>query len=214
MVEIAEEFVESVLGGQIFVPVAKVVLAELSRRISKWLERLSNGDIATLQADRSAGRTDLAQAGSQANLTRNECRASCCAAVLRIVVREQHPFLGDAIDVWSPITHHPVGVGRDVGLADIVAEDDENVRRGGFLRIGRSGADGGGQRDCAGGGNAGKQYRSPSALYRRDRLSDRRSKDTWSIWHTFNSRGFVVVWAVRTDRQSHGDLIAPIAGTV
>ena len=59
VVEVAEELVEAVLGRQILVAVAEVVLAELTGRVAERLERLGDGDVAVLQADRGAGHADL-----------------------------------------------------------------------------------------------------------------------------------------------------------
>ena len=52
VVEVAEELVEAVVGRQVLVPVAEVVLAELAGGVAQRLERLGDGDVALLQADR------------------------------------------------------------------------------------------------------------------------------------------------------------------
>jgi hypothetical protein len=52
VVEVAEELVEAVRGGQVLVQVAKVILAELPRRVAEWLEQLGDRRILCLQADR------------------------------------------------------------------------------------------------------------------------------------------------------------------
>ena len=59
MVEVAEELVEAVLGRQILVAVAEMVLAELAGGIAERLQRLGDGDVAVLQPDRRAGDADL-----------------------------------------------------------------------------------------------------------------------------------------------------------
>ena len=66
VIEVAEELVEAVVGRQIFVAVAEVVLAELAGGVAERLERLRDGDVAVLEPDRRAGNADLAQAGAQA----------------------------------------------------------------------------------------------------------------------------------------------------
>ena len=86
VVEVAEEFVEAVLGGQVFVTVAEMVLAELAGGVAERLQRLGDRGIAVLQADRRAGDADLAQAGAQADLAGDEGRTAGGAAVLAIVV--------------------------------------------------------------------------------------------------------------------------------
>ena len=68
-------------------------------------------------------------------LAGDEGRAAGRAAVLGVVVSEHHAFFGDAIDVRRLVADQPVRVGADVGLADIVTEDDQDVRpRGRSLR--------------------------------------------------------------------------------
>ena len=61
VVEVAEELVEAVLGRQILVAVAEMVLAELAGGVAERLERLGDGDVALLQADRRARNADLAE---------------------------------------------------------------------------------------------------------------------------------------------------------
>ena len=59
MIEVAEEFVEAVLGRQVFVAVAEMVLAELARRIAERLERLGDRDVALLQPTGAPGMPTL-----------------------------------------------------------------------------------------------------------------------------------------------------------
>src|SRR5262249_35933394 len=48
VIEVAEELIEAVDRGQIFVQIAEVVLSVLSRRVAERLQRLGNSDIAVL----------------------------------------------------------------------------------------------------------------------------------------------------------------------
>ncbi|MNH27593.1 hypothetical protein D3C79_877100 [compost metagenome] len=127
MVEVAEELVEAVVAGQVLVTIPQVVLAELAGGVAVGLEGLGYGDITGLQADRHAGHAHLGQTGSQYGLARDEGRASRRAAVLRVIVGEHHAFLGDAVDVGSLITDDPLAIGADVGLANVVTEDHQDV---------------------------------------------------------------------------------------
>ena len=52
--------------------------------------------------------------------------------LLAVVMQEADAFFADAVDVRRFVAHQSVAVGADVGDADIVAEDDEDVR---FLRL-------------------------------------------------------------------------------
>ncbi|MNE36694.1 hypothetical protein D3C80_1305140 [compost metagenome] len=130
VVQVAEELVETMVGRQVFILVAQVVLAELAGRIALGLQCLGNGDVTLLQTHRSTRDADFRQAGTQRCLASDERRPAGGAAVLRIVVGEHHAFFGNPVDVRSLVADHAHGVGADVGLANIVAEDHENV---GFL---------------------------------------------------------------------------------
>jgi hypothetical protein len=63
VVEIAEELIETVDRGQVFVTIAQMVLAELPGRITHRLKQLRDSYIARLQANRGARDTNLTQAG-------------------------------------------------------------------------------------------------------------------------------------------------------
>src|SRR5262249_36735967 len=128
MIEIAEELIEAMLGRQIFVAIAEMVLAELAGGVAERLERLRNRDVTILQTDGGTGYADLAEPGAQADLPGDEGRAAGGAGVLRVVVGKNHAFIGDAVDIRRLVTHQPARIGADVGLADVVAEDDEDVR--------------------------------------------------------------------------------------
>ena len=58
----AEERIEAVRGGQMFVPIAEVVLAELARGIAVRLQQLCNRWIFLLHPLRCTGETDGAEA--------------------------------------------------------------------------------------------------------------------------------------------------------
>ena len=131
VVEVAEELVEAVGGRQELVLVAEVVLAELAGGVAQVLERRGDGDVARLQADVGAGQADLGEAGAERRLAGDEGRAAGGAALLGVVVGEDRALLADPVDVGRAVAHQALGVDRQVGLADVVAEDDEDV---GLLR--------------------------------------------------------------------------------
>ena len=47
--------------------------------------------------------------------------------LLCVVVREQHPFMGDSVDVWRAIAHHSHVVGAYIEPANVVTEDHQYV---------------------------------------------------------------------------------------
>ena len=65
VIEVAEELVEAVHRRQELVAVAEMVLAELAGGVAERLERLGDGDVLGLQAERRARQADLGQAGAQ-----------------------------------------------------------------------------------------------------------------------------------------------------
>ncbi len=167
VIEVAEEFIEAVLGRQIFVAVAKMILAELTGGIAERLESLGNRDVAILEADRRPGNADLAEAGAQTDLPGDERGSPRRAAVLRIIVGKHHAFVGDAVDVRRLVAHQAAGIGADVRLADVVAEDDENIRLCGvwLLRKRRRSRERRQARGDKGHCQQPRSYRSPAAAF-------------------------------------------------
>ena len=87
--------------------------------------------------ERRARQADLGQAGAHAVLAGDERRPAGGAALLGVVVGEHHAFLGHPVDVGRLVAHHPMRVGADVRLADVVAPDDADVRLAVAARPGR-----------------------------------------------------------------------------
>ena len=84
-----------------------------------------------------AGQADFGHARANGHRAADERRPTGRAALLGIIVRERHPFAGDAVDVGCLVSHHAAVVVTDVPSADVVAPDDEDVR---LLRLRRSAA--------------------------------------------------------------------------
>ena len=130
VIKIAEEFVEAVDGRQELVFVAKMILAELAGRVAHRFQYCGNGDRLSRQADRRAGLADCCHAGPDRQLPGDEVRATRRATRLSIVVREQHAFFGDLVEVRRCACHQAAVVGADIPHADVVAHDHDDV---GFL---------------------------------------------------------------------------------
>jgi hypothetical protein len=81
------------------VEVAQVVLAELAGGIAPVLQQRGDGDDLILMPLRRAGNADLGQAGAIDALPGDERRTAGGAGLLAVGVGEQHPFVGDAVDV-------------------------------------------------------------------------------------------------------------------
>ncbi|MCY1498193.1 hypothetical protein D9M68_321760 [compost metagenome] len=151
VIEVAEELVEAMSCRQEAVLVAEMVLAELPGGIAKRLQRLGDGHVTVLDADGGTGNADLGHAGTQHRLPGDKRGAAGGAAVLRVIVGEQHAVARDPVDIRGLVADDAEGVGADIGLADVVAEDHEDVRLGGILRKGRRCRSGDGRHQhCAG----------------------------------------------------------------
>src|SRR5262245_23110087 len=109
------------------VAVSKLVLAELAGGVALCLKQPGDRHITVLEALRSTGHADLGVAGAEAALAGDERGAPGRAALLRVSVGESHPFVGDAVDVGRSVAHQAIRVATEVGLADVIAPDDDDV---------------------------------------------------------------------------------------
>ena len=143
MVEIAEELVKTVVGRQVLVLVAEVVLAELARHVATFLGHIGDRRRPVRNAVVVARHADGQQTCPERMLAKNEGGSPCGAGLLRVGVGEERPFLGEAVDIGRLIAHDAVVVGADVVNADIVSVDEEDVRHVSLLlrskRRGRQG---------------------------------------------------------------------------
>src|SRR4051795_3347012 len=106
MVEIAEEFIESMYGWQEFIPIPQMVFAELAGGVAKWLEKFGDCRVFLLQSNRGSGHADLGQARADRVLTGDEARATGSAALLGIIVGEAHSLGGKSVNVGGSVAHH------------------------------------------------------------------------------------------------------------
>ena len=107
----------------------------LAGGVAERLQRLGDGDVAVLETDGSAGNADLGEAGALRGLAGDERGTARGAAVLGVVVDEasgprRRSGRCSACDSRRSRRHR-----RDVGLADVVAEDHQNVGLVGCRRV-------------------------------------------------------------------------------
>ena len=127
VVEDPVELVEAVDGGQVFVAIAQVVLADLRRRVAQRLEDVGDRRIGILQALFGGGQADFQQTGAERRLSGDERRASRGAGLLSVVVREQRALAGESVQVRRAAAHHAAVVGTDVPDADVIGHDHDDV---------------------------------------------------------------------------------------
>ncbi len=130
VIEVAEELVEAVDGRQEFIPVAEVVLAELAGGVALRLERGGDGAGFRGQTGGRARLADGGHAGADGQLAGDEVGAPRRATRFRVVVGEEHAFLGELVEVRRLAGHHAAMVGADVPHADVIPHDEDDV---GFL---------------------------------------------------------------------------------
>ena len=145
VIEVAEELVEPVIGRQHLVTIAKVVLAELARRVALRAQQGGNRRVFGLHALRRAGESHLGEAGADRRLPGDERRAAGRAALLPVPVGEGGTFGGNPVDVGRAVAHQAPVHRADVELADVVAPDHQHV---GFPGRRRLGAGDGAQREA------------------------------------------------------------------
>ena len=93
VVEVAEELVEAVHGGQVLVAVALVVLAELAGGVALAFQHGGHRHVGLLPAFLGAGHADLGHAAADGNAATDEGGASGGAALLAVVVGEGNALL-------------------------------------------------------------------------------------------------------------------------
>src|SRR5262245_4476769 len=128
VVEVAEELVEAVRGRQELVPIAEMILAELSAHVAERFQDVGDRRILRLQPEVGARQADFGKPGANWRLTGDEGGATGGAALLSVPVGEVAPVPGDAVDVGRAVAHDAVVVHADVEPADVIAPDDQDVR--------------------------------------------------------------------------------------
>src|SRR5262245_59564207 len=107
--------------------ITKMILAELTGRVAMGLQQFGDGGVFGTHTCRSTRQADLTQTGAKDALTHDECGTAGSATLLGVVIGKDHTLVGDAVDVGRVVAHHSFGVGADIGLANVVPPDDENV---------------------------------------------------------------------------------------
>src|SRR5262249_16714892 len=112
---------------EIFVAVAMMVLAKLASGVTEWLEQFRNCRVFFLQSQCRGRQTNFGHATAQTRLAGNEGSPPSRATLLGVIVSEQHSFICDAVNIGRVVAHQASRVGADVGLANVVAPDNDYV---------------------------------------------------------------------------------------
>ena len=105
-----------------------MVFADLCRSVPLRFEEFGNRRVAVLQTLFRSRQANFQQTGAEGRLPENECSAPRRAGLLRVIIREQRAFAGDAVNVRRASAHHAAMICADVPDADIVRHDDDDVR--------------------------------------------------------------------------------------
>src|SRR6516225_5340476 len=127
MVEVAKELVETMNSRQELVPVAKMILAELTSRVTQGLQKICDSGVFRLKAEFRARQAYLGQPGTDRGLSRDEGGPTGCTALLAVPVGEHRAFFDDAIDVRRAVAQDSVVVGTDIEPADVISPDDQYI---------------------------------------------------------------------------------------
>ena len=104
-----------------------MILTELASGIALRFER--RGDRASLcwYADLGTSLADRRHAGADRQFAHDEVRATRRATRLSVIIGEQHPFLGELVEVRRPPGHQSTMVSANVPHADVIAHDEHDV---------------------------------------------------------------------------------------
>jgi hypothetical protein len=105
-----------------------VVLAELTGYVAEGFQELGDCRVLGPQTEVGARHAHFAEPGPETILSGDEGRTACGAALFAVGVGEAHAFVGEAVDVGGAVAHQPVAVAAQVGDADVISPDDQNVR--------------------------------------------------------------------------------------
>src|SRR5438552_14424949 len=138
VIEVAEELVEPVNGGQELIEIAEVILAELPGGVALRFERGGNRAGFRRDTDLGTGLADRGHARADGQFAHDEVRATRRATRLGVIVGEEHAFLGELIEVRRLAGPHAPMVGADVPHPNVIAHDEDDVWFVAVCRLRRS----------------------------------------------------------------------------
>src|SRR2546427_9450224 len=94
------------VGGQVLVSVAEVILAELGCHVALLFQQVGDGRRPGGDAMIGAQHADDQEASAKWMLVEHEGGATGCTRLSTIGIREQCPLPGNAIDIWWAASHN------------------------------------------------------------------------------------------------------------
>jgi hypothetical protein len=120
-----------------FAPVAQVVLTELTGGLVLSLQYFRKNGVVSLHAHGVPDHSQRLHACPDGIHSGHKVAMPGGARRMRLVIRDHRSFFRKAIDVRRAIPHHTAVVDAEVGEADVISPDDEDIR---LLRLRRGGA--------------------------------------------------------------------------
>ena len=105
-----------------------MVFAELASRISHRFQNMRDGDGFIGDAEWGSGLSDRCHAGPKRKFASDEVRPSGGATRFCVIVGEAHPLGGQTVEIGCPPGHNALVIDPDIGPADVVGHDDEDIR--------------------------------------------------------------------------------------
>ena len=121
------KLIETVRRRKHVVPIAQVILAELTGAIAARLQKRGDGGVFLFDSLGCARKSNLGETSSNRRLTRDERRATSGATLLAIPISKERALFGDAINVGRLVAHHALVVCTDVELTDVVTPNHQDV---------------------------------------------------------------------------------------
>ena len=100
--------------------------------VALCLQQLGDRDVPVLETRVRTRHADLRETGPEYALPGDKSRTAGRAALFRVVVGELHALGGDPVDVWRIESRHAERTGTDVGLADVITPEDDDIRLAGL----------------------------------------------------------------------------------
>src|SRR5262249_1406137 len=114
MIEVAEELVETMHGGEVLVPVTKMVLTELPGGVAEAFQEFGDCRVFKGETQFCAWETHLRETSSDGLLPRDESRPTGGATLLRVERIELCALVGDPVDVGREIAHKAIVVATGI----------------------------------------------------------------------------------------------------
>ena len=128
VIKVAEKLIETVRRWQHIVAITKVVFTKLTCLVTTRFQQGRKRWILFAHPLWRAWETHFGQTRADWRLSGNKSSATSCTTLLTIPVSKQRALLGDAVDIWGFVAHHPHVVSADIELTNIITPQNQDIR--------------------------------------------------------------------------------------